>query len=84
MTRHEDPERIARTRTVTADALFTNRADLRAYPHRLLTVVANGVGLDAVSQAVAAAEFLEAYGWELVTMSEFTSIRLVCAVMRRR
>ncbi|MEV4196891.1 transcriptional regulator [Micromonospora globbae] len=80
----ETPEQIARTRTVTAATVLANGADLRAYPYRLLSVLAHGVGADRVTQAVAAAEVLERSGWELVTVSEFASSRLVYAIMRRR
>lgn len=74
-----------RTRTVTAEAILGNRADLRGYPYRLLCVVVQrGIGGDQVTQAVAAAEVLEAYGWELVTVSEFASSRIVYAILRRR
>ncbi|MGC5033755.1 transcriptional regulator [Micromonospora sp. DT229] len=85
MAPRETSEDIARTRTVSAGAILGNRADLRGYPYRLLCVVAqHGIGGDQVTQAVAAAEVLEAYGWELVTVSEFTSNRMVYAVLRRR
>ncbi|MEU5566782.1 transcriptional regulator [Micromonospora musae] len=81
----ETPEHVARTRTVTADAVLANRVDLRGYPHRLLSVVSHrGIGGDQVTQALAAAEVLESFGWELVTVAEFTSSRLVHAVLRRR
>lgn len=81
----ESPEQIARTRTITAAAILENRADLRTYPHRLLTILSHhGVGADKVTQAVAAAEVLEQFGWELVTIAEFASSRLVYAVLRRR
>ncbi|WBB69353.1 transcriptional regulator [Micromonospora sp. WMMD812] len=81
----ETPEQIARTRTVSAEAVLGNRADLRGYPYRLLSVVSQrGMGGDQVTTAVAAAEVLEAYGWELVTVSEFASSRMVYAILRRR
>ncbi|TDC38678.1 transcriptional regulator [Micromonospora sp. 15K316] len=85
MATRETPEQVARTRTVTAEAVLTDRADLRGYPHRLLSVVSHrGIGSDQVTQALAAAEVLESFGWELVTVSEFASSRMVYAVLRRR
>lgn len=84
MASRETPEQIARTRTVTADAVLGG-VDLRVYPYRLLTVLSHrGVGGDQVTQAVAAAEVLERLGWELITVSEFASSRMVYAIMRRR
>ena len=81
----ETPEQITRTRTVTAEAILGNRVNLRGYPYRLLCVVAGrGIGSDQVTQAVAAAEVLEAFGWELVAISEFGSSRMVYAILRRR
>ncbi|MFD6262688.1 transcriptional regulator [Micromonospora chalcea] len=85
MAARETPEHIARTRTVTADAVLGGNVDLRVYPYRLLTVLSHrGVGGDQVTQAVAAAEMLERFGWELITISEFASSRMVYAIMRRR
>ncbi len=85
MTRQETPEQIARTRTVTAEAVLGNRVDLRGYPFRLLSVIVNrGIGGDQLTQALAAAEVLEAVGWELVTITEIGSNRMVYAVLRRR
>ncbi|NYF57944.1 transcriptional regulator [Micromonospora purpureochromogenes] len=78
-------EQITRTRTVTASAILGNQVDMRAYPYRLLSIVSHhGIGGDQVTQAVAAAEVLEQFGWELVTVSEFASSRMVYAIMRRR
>ncbi|WP_262013702.1 transcriptional regulator [Micromonospora sp. Mcm103] len=85
MASRETPEQIARTRTVTTDAVLGGSVDLRVYPYRLLTVLSHrGVGGDQVTQAVAAAEVLERFGWELITISEFASSRMVYAIMRRR
>ena len=85
MAARETPEQIARTRTVTADAVLGGSVDLRVYPYRLLTVLSHrGLGGDQVTQAVAAAEVLERFGWELITISEFASSRMVYAIMRRR
>ncbi|PZG02436.1 transcriptional regulator [Micromonospora deserti] len=85
MTGLETADQITRTRTVTAQAILEGRAYLRAYPYRLLSVVSHhGIGGDQVAQAVAAAEVLETFGWELVTVSEFASSRMVYAIMRRR
>lgn len=76
---------IGRTRTVTAHALLEGRADLTSYPFQLLTIVSQrGVGVERVGVAVAAAEFLMGYGWELVNVGEFAGSSVACAVMRRR
>lgn len=81
----ETPQQIMRTRTVTAEAVLANRVDLRGYPYRLLSVAVNrGVGADQVTQALAAAEALEATGWQLVTITEIGSNRTVHAILRRR
>jgi hypothetical protein len=75
---------IARSRLVTAHALFEGRADLNGYPFRLLGVVSQrGVGMDDLSAVLAGAEMLMPYGWELVNVSEFTGSNNACAVMRR-
>lgn len=85
VTRQETPEQIVRTRTVTAEAVLGNRIDLRGYPYRLLSVVVNrGIGGDQMTQALAAAEVLETVGWELVTISEIGSNRMLYVVLRRR
>ena len=85
MATRETLEQIARTRTVTADAVLGGSVDLGVYPYRLLTVLSHrGVGGDQVTQAVAAAEVLDRFGWELSTVSEVASSRMVYAVMRRR
>jgi hypothetical protein len=81
----ETAEMIGRTRTVTANALLEGRADLSVYPFQLLAVVSQrGVGAERVGYAVAAAEMLMQYGWDLVSVSEFAGSHLACAVMRRR
>jgi hypothetical protein len=81
----ETPEVIARTRTVTAQAVLENRADLRAYPYRHLAILAHrGVGAERVTYAVAAAEVLSQFGWDLVNVSEFAASDLVYAFLRRR
>ncbi|SBT40720.1 transcriptional regulator [Micromonospora auratinigra] len=80
----ENPDQVIRTRTITAQTVLAGRADLRVYPYRLLSILVQGAGADRVSQAVAAAEMLEAVGWELITVSEFTSSHLTYAFMRRR
>ncbi|MFR9775644.1 transcriptional regulator [Micromonospora sp. MS34] len=76
-------DRIVRSRTVPAHAILGNEVDLRAYPYRLLLVVAHAASADAVTQTVAAAEVLEAYGRKLVTVSEFGASRVVYAILRR-
>ncbi|SCG76882.1 transcriptional regulator [Micromonospora coxensis] len=85
MAAQETPDHIIRTRAVTADAILANRADLRPYPYRLISIVSHrGIGGDQVTQALAAAEVLETFGWQLVSVSEFASSRIVHAIMRRR
>ncbi|WP_433393143.1 transcriptional regulator [Micromonospora sp. KLBMP9576] len=85
MATRETLEHVVRTRTLTADAVFGNHVDLRAYPYRLLSILSHrGIGAEQVTRAVAAAEALESLGWELVTVSEFASSRMVYAIMRRR
>ena len=75
---------IARSRLVTAHALFEGRADLNGYPFRLLGVVSDrGTGMAGLSAVLAGAEMLMPYGWELVNVSEFTGSHNACAVMRR-
>jgi hypothetical protein len=84
MARAETAEMIARTRFVTANALFEGRADLNGYPFRILGVVSQrGSGLENLSAVLAGAEMLIPYGWELVNVSEFTASNHACAVMRR-
>jgi hypothetical protein len=84
MAKPETAEMIARSRIVTAHALFEGRADLNGYPFQLLGVVSQrGTGIDDLSAALAAAEMLMPYGWELVNVSEITASRHTCAVMRR-
>ncbi|MGC4851425.1 transcriptional regulator [Micromonospora sp. DT15] len=85
MTTAETPEHITRTRMVTAQAVLQGEADLRAYPYRLLAVVSHhGIGGTKVSEAVAAAEVLGQFGWDLVNISEFASNKVVYAFLRRR
>jgi hypothetical protein len=75
---------IAASRFVTAHALFEGRADLNGYPFQLLGVVSQrGTGIENLSAALAGAEMLMPYGWELVNVSEFTGSNHACAVMRR-
>ncbi|MEV1154811.1 transcriptional regulator [Micromonospora chokoriensis] len=75
----------APSQPVTADVVLSGSVDLRVYPYRLLTVLSHrGVGGDQVTRAIAAAEVLERFGWELIPVSEFASSRMVYAIMRRR
>ena len=75
---------IARSRLVTAHALFEGRADLNGYPFQILGVVSQqGTGMDNLSAALAGAEMLLPYGWQLVSVSEFATTGNACAVMRR-
>ena len=63
---------------------FTWPADLNGYPYQLLGVVAQrGAGMETVGTALAAAELLLPYGWELVNVAEFTGSHNACAIMRR-
>ncbi len=76
---------IARSRMISAQALFEGRADLNGYPFRLLGVYSlRAQGLDNLSAVLAAAEMLMQYGWELVNIAKFTSeTSSACAVLRR-
>jgi hypothetical protein len=81
----ETAEMIARSRTVSAAALFEGRADLSAYPHQLLAVSSlRGNSPEQVTIAVAAAEYMRQYGWELVNVAEFGNTGMVYAFLRRR
>jgi predicted ATPase len=81
----ETADMIAKTRRVSAEALLEGRADLSQYPFQLLTVTTlRGMGVERVAYAASAAEFLMQYGWELVSLGNFTESNVVCAVMRRR
>ena len=76
---------IAHSRLVTAHALFEGQADLNGYPFQILGVVSQrGSGIENLSAALAGAEMLMPYGWELVNVSDFTGSNYACAVMRRR
>jgi hypothetical protein len=76
---------IARSRFVTAHALFEGQADLNGYPFQILGVVSQrGAGMENLSAVLAAADMLMPYGWDLVSVSEFTNSNHACAVMRRR
>jgi hypothetical protein len=80
----ETAEMVARSRMISAQALFEGRADLNGYPFRLLGVYSmRAPGLDNVSMVLAAAETLMQYGWELVNISKFTEMSSACAIMRR-
>lgn len=81
----ETVDMIVRSRLVTAQALFEGRADLNGYPfHHLGVVSERGTGMENLSAVLAAAEMLLPYGWEMVSVAEFTSSNHACAVMRRR
>jgi len=81
----ETAEMVARSRMISAQALFEGRADLNGYPFRLLGVYSvRAMALDNVSLVLAAAEMLMQYGWELVNISKFTGdTPSACAIMRR-
>jgi hypothetical protein len=82
----ETADMIARSRMITAQALFEGRADLNGYPFQLLGVYSvRAQGMENVSVVLAAAEMLMQYGWDLVNISKFTAeTPSACAVMRRR
>lgn len=85
MSNRETPEKIARTRMVSAEAILGNTADLRGYPHRYLAIHAvYGVGMERVTTALAAAEVLGRWGWELLHVAELGTSNQVCAFLRRR
>ncbi|MBE1492693.1 transcriptional regulator [Plantactinospora soyae] len=80
----DSPETIASTRSVQAASVFEGRIDLTGYPHRYLAIISPArFRVDPAIHAMAAAEMLEAAGWELVVMSNFNTSS-VYAVMRRR
>jgi hypothetical protein len=85
MVNSDIPEVIAQTRMVNAAAVLENRVDLRGYPYRYLTVTAGGVGpANKITSAVAAAEILDRFGWDLVTISESDRGNTIFAIVRRR
>lgn len=81
----ETADVIARTRRVSARALFEGRADLNGYPFQLLAVVEHyGNPFDNLTSVFAGAEFLMAYGWELVSIyNPAHAANSAAAVMRR-
>jgi hypothetical protein len=70
MSQVETAQMIAGQRTVTAQALLENRADLRGYPYRYLAIhsytLLRGEGIRILMAAI---ELLENYGWTLVTVT---------------
>ncbi len=61
------------------------RADLRFYHYRHLAVLSDGtVEPERLARLIAAVEHLDAYGWELVTLSPSTDARRLIAILRRR
>jgi hypothetical protein len=77
------PEAIAQRRLVDAMAVLENRVDLRGYPHRYLGVTSErGRGAERVSYAIAAAEVLSRFGWDLVNLTEIHDN--VYALLQRR
>jgi hypothetical protein len=81
----ETADMIARTRRVSARALFEGRADLNGYPFQLLAITAQtGNPWDDLTAVLAGAEFLMPYGWELVSVSHPThAAHSAAAVVRR-
>lgn len=81
----ETVEMITGVRTVTAAAILENRADLRGYPYQYLAVGSQGWnGVRRMADALAAAEVLSRFGWDLVNMAEFSESKTVFAFLRRR
>ena len=70
-------------RRAIANDLLTGKVDLRAYPHRYLVVSAyrHSGGLPSV---MAAAEWLEAQGWEVVNVFMGDDITFNAAIRRRQ
>jgi hypothetical protein len=85
MAEFETAEMIARSRRVSAQAIFERRADLSGYPYRLLSVVSHtNWAEDDTAMAMAAAEYLMQFGWELVNIARMTQpIVSATAFMRR-
>ena len=67
---------------VYASDVLNGTVDLRGYPRRFLLVTSRGIGL-GLPQVVAAAEWLEETGWELISVIAHTP-QEAHAVMRRR
>jgi hypothetical protein len=85
MIKVETAEMIARTRRVSAQALFEQRADLNGYPFRLLAVVSQtGVVWDDTAMVMAAAEYLMQYGWDLVNIARMTDANGSATAFMRR
>ena len=80
---HQLPHPAANSRQVSANDVLDGKVDLQSYPNRYLVLVTNG--LNGISALVAAAEWMEYYGWELVNMfSAGQRVSICYAVMRRR
>ncbi|KKK05067.1 hypothetical protein [Micromonospora sp. HK10] len=78
------PERLARERMVSADAVRDGRIDLRVYPYRHLVVTARrGWGHSGFQPLLEAVEHLSNYGWELVNISSIGDGHELYAVIRR-
>ena len=84
MQSNDAPESIAQRRLVDAMAVLENRVDLRGYPHRYLGVASErGRGAQRLSYAIAAAEVLSRYGWDLINITEIYD-RNIYALLQRR
>jgi hypothetical protein len=80
-----NPGQLAGLGPVPAEAILGNSVDLRGYPYKHLVVASHRGNTQAqIMTAVAAAEVLDRYGWELVNVGEFAPSRLVYAILRRR
>jgi hypothetical protein len=72
-------------RSVAADTVLSGGADLRGYPHRFISVRSErGWPQERMLQVLQCAEFLEQWGWELISVGEFGRNDAVFAVLRRR
>jgi hypothetical protein len=84
MPSHEPAHVIAGRRTVTAGAVLAGVVDLRGYPHRYLGILSDSVLAASLTELLAAAELLERWGWEVLTVSSRGHDGRMFAVMRRR
>ncbi|MFI7430910.1 hypothetical protein ACIBPB_28340 [Micromonospora sp. NPDC049836] len=78
------PERLARERVVSAEAVLDGRLDLRVYPYRHLVVTARrGWGHSGFQPLLEAVEHLCNYGWELVNITTIGDGHQLYAAIRR-
>jgi hypothetical protein len=85
MVTRDTPETIAQYRQVTAACVLEGRFDLNQYPFRHIGVLASrGGAAERMAAALAAADVLGQWGWELVGVTEMGASHATYAVMRRR